>query len=257
MLRSLYGVIRPHLPFKLDNTILGLLSKWFWIIREIRFFWTFKDKHLFQLRRKSKSQLRQDLFVLFQLNFKTDGFFVEFGATNGVDLSNSHILEHEFHWNGILAEPNQYWIRDLRDNRTCHIEDKCVWSKSNESLEFNSTAIPELATINDFSLGDGHERNRVEGTRHYVTTISLVDMLDKYRAPRIIDYLSIDTEGSELAILKGFDFSKYAFRVITCEHNFTPNREEIFRLLTSHGYQRVHHKLSHFDDWYVLNHGQV
>ena len=40
----------------------------------------------------SKSQLRQDLFVLSEFGFKENGFFIEFGATNGVDLSNSHIL---------------------------------------------------------------------------------------------------------------------------------------------------------------------
>src|ERR1022692_367696 len=55
--------------------------------------------------RKSRSQLRQDLFVLSELCFKTNGFFVEFGATNGVDLNNTHLLETTFQWSGVLAEP--------------------------------------------------------------------------------------------------------------------------------------------------------
>ena len=63
--------------------------------------------------KKSKSQLRQDLFVLSQLNFKTNGFFVEFGATNGVDLSNTYLMEKEFGWSGILAEPARGWHKDL------------------------------------------------------------------------------------------------------------------------------------------------
>jgi len=46
-----------------------------------------------QLLANSKSQLRQDLFVLSQLGFKRGGFFVEFGATNGIDLSNSYLLD--------------------------------------------------------------------------------------------------------------------------------------------------------------------
>ena len=54
---------------------------------------------------RSRSQLRQDIFVLCTLDFKRNGFFVEFGATNGVDLSNSYLLETEFNWTGILAEP--------------------------------------------------------------------------------------------------------------------------------------------------------
>jgi hypothetical protein len=52
---------------------------------------------------KSRAQLGQDLFVLSELNLKRNGFFVEFGATNGVDLSNTALLEREFGWNGILA----------------------------------------------------------------------------------------------------------------------------------------------------------
>jgi hypothetical protein len=47
---------------------------------------------------KSKSETRQDLFVLEQLNFKRGGFFVEFGATNGIDISNTYLLEKEFGW---------------------------------------------------------------------------------------------------------------------------------------------------------------
>ncbi len=82
-------------------------------------------------------------------------------------------------------------------------------------------------------------------------TISLSDLLDKYAAPRIVDYLSIDTEGSEYEILNGFNFEKYQFRVITCEHNFAPQRDSIFALLSRHGYQRKFEQWSEFDDWYV------
>src|SRR6056297_216441 len=59
----------------------------------------------------SKSQLRQDLFVLSELGFKQHGFFVEFGATNGIDLSNTYLMEARFGWNGILAEPARLWHR--------------------------------------------------------------------------------------------------------------------------------------------------
>ena len=76
-------------------------------------------------------------------------------------------------------------------------------------------------------------------------------ILDKYNAPEIIDYLSIDTEGSEFEILKNFDFGKYKFNVITCEHNFTPVREKIFKLLSENGYLRKYSDLSKWDDWYV------
>lgn len=38
---------------------------------------------------RSRSQIKQDLFVLASLDFKADGYSVEFGATNGIDLSNT------------------------------------------------------------------------------------------------------------------------------------------------------------------------
>jgi hypothetical protein len=53
----------------------------------------------------SQSQYKQDIFVLTQLGFKRNGYFAEFGATNGLELSNSYLLERQFGWSGILAEP--------------------------------------------------------------------------------------------------------------------------------------------------------
>jgi hypothetical protein len=79
-----------------------------------------------------------------------------------------------------------------------------------------------------------------------------MDLLTKYDAPQVIDYLSIDTEGSELDILSNFDFDYYKFKVITVEHNFTEQREKINQLLTSKGYKQVLREISAFDDWYVL-----
>lgn len=199
----------------------------------------------------SKSQLRQDLFVLAELDFKRGGFFVEFGATNGVDMSNTYLLEKDFAWKGILAEPARRWHNDLRNNRTCDIETNCVWRESNSLLAFNEVEVGEFSTITSFNASDGHRKARRNGRVYEVTTISLEDLLVKHNAPRVIDYLSIDTEGSEYEILSHFDFEKYHFRIITCEHNCTPTREKIFSLLTKNGYLRKLENLSGFDDWYV------
>lgn len=198
---------------------------------------------------KSHSQIRQDLFALTETNFKREGFFVEFGATNGVDLSNSYLLEKEFGWNGILAEPAHCWHTDLYKNRHCMIETNCVWTDSTSTLEFNE--VNELSTVHSFSDKDMHQKAREKSKIYKVQTISLLDLLKKHQAPRDIDYLSIDTEGSEFDILNSFDFNQYSFRVITCEHNDTPNRQKIYDLLTSHGYRRKFEHLSQFDDWYV------
>jgi len=200
---------------------------------------------------KAKSQIGQDLFVLSTLNFKRNGYFVEFGATNGVQLSNSFMLEKSFGWTGILAEPAKLWHNALKQNRDCHIETDCVWRDSTSTLEFNEVMAAEHSTVNAFSNLDCHASLRKHGRRYKVATISLTDLLKKYAAPSEIDFLSIDTEGSELDILNAFDFQRYRFKVITCEHNRTSNREKIHRLLSSHGYGRTMEDVSDFDDWYV------
>lgn len=200
---------------------------------------------------RSKSQIRQDLFVLCELNFKTEGFFVEFGATNGVDLSNTYLLEKEFGWTGILAEPAKRWHGALKSNRQCQIETDCVWRESNTTIKFREAEVGELSTIDSFSSSDCNREMRSDAQTYDVTTISLEDLLAKFNAPRRIDYLSIDTEGSEYQILESFDFDKYQFRVITCEHNFAPQREKVLSLLTRNGYVRKHENVSGFDDWYV------
>jgi FkbM family methyltransferase len=205
--------------------------------------------NLSKLIQQSKSQLTQDLFVLSCLDFKRSGYFVEFGATNGIDLSNSWLLEKEFGWSGILAEPSKNWHQDLLRNRSSHIELKAVYTKSDEKLSFLEASSPELSTFNSFRNIDSHSR---KGRTYEVETISFMELLNKYDAPQVIDYLSIDTEGSELDILSAFDFDHYKFKVITVEHNFTEQREKINQLLSSKGYKQVLKEISSFDDWYVL-----
>ena len=198
----------------------------------------------------SKSQLAQDLFVLSELDFKKDGFFVEFGATDGYEYSNTYLLEKKFMWKGILAEPAKQWHNKLQKNRSVFIEKKAVWKTSENILDFIESDV--LSTLFDFRKLDMHAEKREKGKKYRIKTISLEDLLVKFNSPKIIDYLSIDTEGSEFEILSAFDFDKYKFRVITCEHNFTDNREKIFKLLTEKGYIRKNIEISRFDDWYVL-----
>jgi FkbM family methyltransferase len=197
-----------------------------------------------------KSQLLQDIMVLKMLDFKKNGYFIEFGATNGFELSNTYLLEKQFGWNGILAEPGKVWQKDLRINRNCNIETDCVWIDSSSILTFNEVDFAEFSTILDFSDSDGNSNNRRNGTTYQVKTISLNDLLEKYNAPKEIDYLSIDTEGSEFDILNSFDFTKYKIKIITCEHNFSPQREKIYKLLLQNGFERKYSELSKWDDWY-------
>ena len=205
--------------------------------------------HALPLLGDSPAQLRQDLFVLSELDFKRGGFFVEFGAADGFNLSNSWLLENRFGWRGVLSEPARCWHERLAKNRRCHVDTRCVWSRTGDTLEFSEVA--EISTITGFGQDDAHHQARQKAKKYAVPTISLMDLMAECNAPSDPDYLSIDTEGSEFEILRDFDFKKYPFKVITCEHNFTPMRQKLHDLLTAAGYVRKCEEVSQFDDWYV------
>jgi FkbM family methyltransferase len=198
----------------------------------------------------TRSQIFQDLFVLFALDQKRNGYFVEFGAADGDFLSNSILLEQKYGWHGIAAEPARSWHSALKVNRQCAIDLRCVWSETGKMLTFSEAPDGVLSTVSEFKGSDGRSRS---GSEDYtVETVSLNDLLEHHAAPKIVDYLSIDTEGSELTILKSFDFERRSFRVITVEHNYTRLRDDIFSLLISKGYKRVFENVTMWDDWYVM-----
>ena len=205
-----------------------------------------------ELFRESPSQSNQDFFVLHELGWKRDGYFVEFGAADGRLHSNTYLLETRFGWTGILAEPGRNWRDALSaSGRSATIDFDCVWSRTGDQLTFMEASWAELSTIQTFSAKDGH--NRRSQRSYKVNTVSLNDLLERHAAPNVIDYLSIDTEGSEFDILSAIDFDRFRFRCITCEHNFTNDRSKIYDLLIANGYTRVHTEISQVDDWYIYS----
>ncbi len=204
-----------------------------------------------QTYEQSVSQNFQDRFVLFALGERRgQGYFVEFGVDDGLELSNTYLLERDLGWSGIVAEPNPARQTAVRRYRHCHISDHCVWSRSGEKVRFQVVDLyPALSTIAEYQDVDYKDRSRA--TTIEVPTITLNDLLKQHNAPRRIDYISIDTEGSELAILEAFDFTAYDVSVFTIEHNFTPARAKLHRLMQQQGYTRVLEAFSRWDDWYV------
>ena len=81
-----------------------------------------------------------------------------------------------------------------------------------------------------------------------VETISPGDLFRECALPPLIDYLSLDTEGSEWEIVDAIDFARYGFGLITVEHNFVADRRAlIYARLKALGYCRLSVR---FDDWY-------
>jgi hypothetical protein len=197
----------------------------------------------------SISQLLQDLVIGFLFEDERC-FFCEFGAADGVTLSNTIFLE-KLGWDGILAEPSIRWHELLSASRHCKISYECVYPVSGKQVVFNEVDEGMFSSLMEFSESDMHAHRRINGLEYPVESISLEDPLSKYSAPCHVDFLSIDTEGSEFAILEAFDFSSFTFGAIFVEHNFTENREKIYNLLTANGYKRILSKFSRCDDWYV------
>ena len=206
---------------------------------------------------QTRSQNFQDVWALYESGYKQNGFFVEFGATNGVDGSNSYMAHKNYGWYGIVAEPNPAWHTELKTNREdhrCRVVTDCVYTKSDETLEFLVTDEPDLSTIKGFGTDDEHSDKRTNAKSIKVNTISLHDLLYTNDAPVDVDYLSIDTEGSEYDILKSFfeENTTYTIKCITIEHNYNQqNRENIYNLLTSNGYKRKFEGFSRWDDFYI------
>lgn len=200
---------------------------------------------------QARGQLKQDIAAFVCNGFKRNGYFVDIGAAHPEYSSNTVMLERAFGWDGICAEANPHFHDQLRAERRCNVDTRCVWSATGETLSFHFTQDTTLSTLSDFVRSDHHAEARAHAAIGTVETVSLNDLLKTYGAPRHIDFLSIDTEGSELAILEAFDFSATSFGFICVEHNYAANRDPIRALLERKGYRRIWKRLSAWDDWYV------
>jgi len=203
------------------------------------------------------SQFGQDLFALEALGGKRGGFFLDSGAADGVSASNTQLLEASFGWNGICVEPNATFFAELIKNRRAFCVNCCLYDREDE-VEFveGANVLGGILAEYDPSLLRHAKATfrlpedaggRPPTVRKTARTIRSV--LQEFGAPQVIDYWSLDTEGSELTILKSFPFDEYAFRVLTVEHNRFPIRESIREFLEPRGYRRI--RAIEIDDGYV------
>ena len=212
----------------------------------------------FDKKKNISSQLYQDMFASFIVGNKFDKTFLEFGATDGIDLSNTYMLENFEKWRGALSEPSLQWHEALKKNRkNSKIITKCIWSQSGKNLDFFMSDVGVLSTIKDFIESDKNsmpgntlERKKA-GKIISVETISLNDVIKEYFNNISPSYISVDTEGSEYEILKSFKLDIYRPKVFTIEHNFTDFQMKIDDLMKLNNYKRIFRELTAFDAWYV------
>lgn len=212
---------------------------------------------LHQYSKFSNSQLYQDIFVLSALNFKKEGFFVEFGACDGKHLSNTLLLEKIFNWTGILSEPATLYHEALSKNRNCIIDKDAVYSETGKELDFQMVhEFSDLSGLTENLTDNQKDKHRFKRNSNFeiykVNTISLGDLLKKYNAPNEIDYMSVDTEGSEYEILKNFNFTEYKIKIITIEHNYYNEKRSLIKeLLEKNNFIHILENHSQWDDWYI------
>jgi FkbM family methyltransferase len=200
---------------------------------------------------KSFSQLEQDFEIVKFYKGKANGYFVDVGANDGLTFSNSFLLERFLNWKGICVEPLPSMIEILNENRKCIVSPYAAYSESGKTLEFSIHNGDSMFSGITSKLS-GHNENMVKSNSTTITvqTKTLTDILKDANAPKFIEYLSLDTEGSEYDILKVFDWDTYTFGCIDVEHNYQePARSNIRTLLESKGYK--HMREVQWDDAYI------
>lgn len=198
----------------------------------------------------TNSQIEQERWVFAMCNGRRDGRFAEIGAFDGVLHSNSFFLETEHGWKGVAVEPNPDLFVKLRQNRTAICLERAVYRESGRILDF--VASQEIGTLEEFADSDGYARHRRQAVAEkgliQVETITFNEIAAMGDFANGFDYVSLDTEGSELDILRSIDLARHRVPLFTIEHNFVePRREEIRLLLAQAGYDRLN---VGFDDWY-------
>ena len=193
------------------------------------------------------SQANQDRWVCEILNFKKNGYFVDIGAYDGIQTSNTYTFEKFLNWNGICVEANHSIYNKLIKNRNCTNVFAAV-SNNNGVCNF----------------GD----DKINTGNNLVNCYLLEKILIDNNSPKEIDYLSIDVEGHEYDIFKSFNFNNWDIKLITVEHNLYCdgdfNKNRLFELLISNGFTRIvdnaicldenpdyYHKP--YEDWYINN----
>lgn len=211
--------------------------------------WYGRNKDLVAM---SKSQCAQDLFAMFILETRFGleirshrGVFVEFGAFDGLKHSNTFSFE-QLGWQGLILEPDSQMVAQCRGNRQCEVMQAAVVGAGGPKL------VEFLKDPNDGELshiaGYGTDRAKQASVSERVDTITLDAILDRLGK---VDFLSMDTEGSEADILEMTSFA-VSPRIIVVEHNYqTVKRGRIRRRLESLGYELIERSGDYFDDYYA------
>lgn len=193
------------------------------------------------------SHIGQDRWVAETLNHKRCGFFLDFGGFDGLMHSNTFYLERFLNWKGILVEPNPLPYSSACAVRSCITINAALWSNSREALKFTDSH--GLSSIVAFQNNDSQAelRNQISKGVIEVDTINPTELLKRFSAPILIDYMSLDVEGTELTVLNALDLDFYKIALMSIEHNHDKKKQMAIRKhLKQYGYDAIEHRNDDF-----------
>ena len=158
------------------------------------------------------------------------GYFVELGANDGVDQSNTLYFERERGWRGVLIEPILHNFLKCQGNRAADNAFFCAACVSDDyQAPYVRLTYANLMTTPhgvDSDIGDPAEHARSgavylkpgeKPVEVMAVARTLSSLLDEAGAPAEMDLLSLDVEGGELEVLKGLDHRRHRFRYLLVE----------------------------------------
>ena len=174
---------------------------------------------------------------------KPTGFFVEVGANDPVGGSQTWLLEQSGWW-GILVEPQPKFQGRLRASRPRSKVHQVACS----APEKRGQARLHIANSDGFStLAPQRDTHGVVfNDTQTVNVVTLDDLLAEEKVTRV-DFVSIDVEGGELDVLRGFSLERYRPALVLIE-DYVRNLDK-HRHMTGRGYKLV--KRTALNNWYV------
>ncbi len=202
-------------------------------------------KHKLKLTKGYFSEHGQDEFVYQNFfKYKDTGFFIDIGAYDGVDGSNTLFFERSLGWDGVCFEPSDIPFERLERLRKVPCIKAAVSDKDSDGEDFlmisdgflqmgGLTKSYNQAILEEVVKKD--PRSVLETVK--VKTINLMNYL-KNEKIRHVDFMSIDVEGAELSIIESIDFSQVNIEILSIENNVAMS-DDLKDLMASKGYQRV------------------
>ena len=184
--------------------------------------------------RPGNSQWGQDAFIFFNI-FKywpmsgKRGFYVDSGANDAREISNTWFFDRCLGWKGLCVEPNPQYHAGIRANRSCTLVPECI-SASHETVNFHRNGV--LGEVTKATTGSSSD---VVATQ----CSPLADML-KLANRSTVDFWSLDVEGYEMTVLKAINYTATPISILLVE-DFWISSRQLDLHLTKNGFFKFHH----------------